>query len=253
MIFPSNTSIQINPSHNSMDDFDIILYDNSERNIFINGTQYQLSGTNALTALLVVIDQEEWSYTISDEYYEAFNSFLVTSIYGIENEGWDGWQYWVNYPTNDIPMVGANAYELSDGDIVSWFYGGYGFNPDNSEHVIDIEISIDTDETNPNATLNKPIQGGIYLNDNQLFSIPLITSSVIINSLTISIEATDEESGIDHISYSIDGEIKYTCFEKPYTWTFEPSSGIHKSLLTILVTDRCNQQTSLNQNIVTIN
>lgn len=249
LILPSSYAIDM---YENIDDISIILYDNAERNFFIDETRYTISGTNAMTAFLVAADQEEYTYEISDEYYNAYSSFFITSINGIENQGMDGWQYWVNYPDEEIPMVGANDYELSNGDIVFWFYGGYGVNPDTSDHVITIEISIDTDTHNPTATLIQPRLGGVYYQDNMLFNLPFLSVSLIIDSTTIIINAEDTESGIDQIKFAIDGDVKYTDFTEPYNWQYEPPSGFHRATLYITITDRSNQQYSINHSILSL-
>ncbi len=233
-------------------DISITLYDNSNREFFVNSSLYTISGTNALTALLVAADQEDYSYNISDEYYEIWSSFLVTSLNGIENEGWDGWQYWVNFPEQDIPMVSANDHELKDGDELCWFYGGYGVNPETSDHIITIQISIQTDENIPTLTLTKPEIGGIYLNDNKIFSLPFISSSVIINPIIISVDAEDTESGISNVTFAIDDTIKNTCYNEPFMWNFEPTGFFQKVTLTITVCDRSNHKQSIQQPLLLV-
>jgi hypothetical protein len=252
LILPTISANQLVQGSEHMDNLAVTLYDNADRMFTVGEERYAISGTNALSAFLVAAEQEEYSYQISDEYYEQFSSFLITSINGIENQGMDGWQFWVNYPQDEIPMVGANDYELTEGDVVSWFYGGYGVNPETSDHVITIEISIDTDETNPSLSLTKPNDGDIYLNNNLLFTIPFMYISVIIKSIELIAEATDEESGIETVSFAIDGTTQYTDYTQPYTWEYAPSSGFKKTRLTVTATDRSNHQHILDQSLLFI-
>jgi hypothetical protein len=252
LIIPTISANQLVQESEHMDDLAVTLYDNADRMFTVCEERYTISGTNALSAFLVAAEQEEYTYQISDEYYEQFSSFLITSINGIENQGMDGWQFWVNYPEDEIPMVGANDYELTEGDVVSWFYGGYGVNPETSDHVITIEISIETDENNPLLSLTKPVDGGIYLNNNLLFSFQSISSSVIIHPLEIIVDATDEESGIESVSFAIDGTTQYTDYTQPFSWEYAPSSGFKKTTLTVAATDRSNHQHILDQSLIII-
>ncbi len=228
----------------------IVLYSDSTRHIDINNTIYTITGTNALSALLLAADNEKYSYVLNDDYVSSFGLF-VEAINGIENEGWDGWQYWVNYPTEEIPMISADSYELNSGDILSWFYGGYDYNPKNSKHVINLEIIFQSDEIEPSLTVTKPIPGGVYVNNNLKSSLPF-TSSIVINSLSIVVDAKDDESGIAHVTFAIDNKIENVEHFEPYNWEYKPESGIHFKTLTITVTDRCNNQKSITHPLITI-
>jgi hypothetical protein len=228
----------------------IVLYNNSTRHIDINNTIYEISGTNALSALLIAADNEKYSYVLNDDYASSFGLF-IESINSIENEGGDGWQYWVNYPTEKIPMISADSYELNDGDSLSWFYGGYGYNPENSKHVINLEIIFQSDEIEPSLSVTKPIPGGVYFNNDLKASLPF-NPSIIINSLSILVDAIDEESGISHVTFAIDNQVENIEHFEPYKWDYEPKSGIHFTTLTITVTDRCDNQKSITHALITI-
>lgn len=254
LLIPGNTAKQFKQKEVNTENISITLYDNAKRRFSIENNNYTITGTNALTALFVAADQKGYTYQISNEWYDDFSSFLVTKFKGIENQGINGWQYWVNYPDENVPMTGANDYELSSGDIVSWFYSDFDENkttPDTSDHVINIEILIESDEKNPSLEITKPKQGGIYLNDNMVLTIPLISSSVIIKPITIKVEANDEQSGIATISFSIDNNTHYESFSAPYTWQYTPSQGINKGTLTITATDRSNNKQIIEQSIFT--
>jgi hypothetical protein len=57
-------------------------------------------------------------FSLEYTYYEDFDAILVDSINNVEN-GENGmyWQYYVN---DDIPMVGADKYTVTNGDYVEW-------------------------------------------------------------------------------------------------------------------------------------
>jgi len=59
-------------------------------------------------------------FSIEYTYYEEFDSLLIDSINNdVNGEGGMYWQYYVN---DDIPMVGCDQYEVSNGDYVLWSF-----------------------------------------------------------------------------------------------------------------------------------
>ena len=61
---------------------------------------------------------EHYNFSVKKEYWGGYDSFFIEAINDIEN-GKDHmyWQYYVN---DDIPMVGCDKYEVSNGDYVEW-------------------------------------------------------------------------------------------------------------------------------------
>ncbi len=53
-----------------------------------------------------------------------------------------GWLYWVNYPDDSMPVVGTNVYEVEDGDVITYYYGGMGTTPDNTSMVVRIQVHL---------------------------------------------------------------------------------------------------------------
>ncbi|MFH1014101.1 MAG: DUF4430 domain-containing protein [Thermoplasmatota archaeon] len=129
---------------------EILLTNDSVLRVYADtsSTYYTISGTSALAALDAVSHLADFNYALNDEWVDSFGLFVYT-IAGKTNEGYDGWQYWVNYPHEDIPMVSAENYALEPGDTIDWFYGGYGINPDSSEMDIRLHITIQEDTTPP--------------------------------------------------------------------------------------------------------
>ncbi len=109
-----------------------------------SGESYAINQTTALGALSAAAEAGGFNYTISDEWYASWGSLMVDSIAGKENDPvtWDGWLYWVNYPKDPMPMVGTNLYEVEDGDIVTYYYGGMSTTPDNSSMLIRIHVHV---------------------------------------------------------------------------------------------------------------
>ncbi|MCK5109836.1 MAG: PQQ-binding-like beta-propeller repeat protein, partial [Methanosarcinales archaeon] len=110
-----------------------------------SGKEYTINRTCALAALIRAAEAGGFNYTISDSWYEDYGSIQVKSIAGMANDPvtWAGWCYWVNYPEDPVPAVGGNKFELSDGDVVTWYYGEMGSAPNNTDMLIRIETSYD--------------------------------------------------------------------------------------------------------------
>jgi hypothetical protein len=77
------------------------------------------------------------------------------------------------------------------------------------------------DSTPPIVTLEKPKSGCLYIQDNDGWQRLLSNNTLIIGKITIEANATDPESGIDRISFLIDGEKQAEITTEPYTylWT----------------------------------
>ena len=58
------------------------------------------------------------SFSLEYTYYEEFDAMLIDSINNVEN-GEDG-KYWQYYVNEDIPMIGADKYIVSNGDYIEW-------------------------------------------------------------------------------------------------------------------------------------
>ena len=135
-----------------------------------SGASYEINQTTALGALAAAAAAGGFNYTVSDKWYASWGSLLVDSIAGKWNDPvtWDGWLYWVNYPDDPMPGVGPNKYEVEDGDLVTFYYGGMSATPENTPMLLRIRVrvtepqvpecivKISTDKLNysPNETMN---------------------------------------------------------------------------------------------------
>ena len=128
--------------------------------IMANGNSYEVSNLTALGALNAANLVARFNYTVNDKWYESWGSLLVDSIYGIENNGTSGWMYWVNYPNESMPMTGANAYSVKDGDTIYWYYStSMNDTPNNSSYVI--KINVKTEKVFVNSfNVSKGSRGG---------------------------------------------------------------------------------------------
>ncbi|MHC1575370.1 MAG: dockerin type I domain-containing protein, partial [Candidatus Methanogasteraceae archaeon] len=88
--------------------------------------------------------------TINDSWYDSYGTLYVAEIDGVSD-----WMYWVNYPDDPSPMVGANAYELADGDAVVWYHAdSMESTPANTDMLIRIGVFIaDTGDVNHDGSV----------------------------------------------------------------------------------------------------
>ena len=107
-----------------------------------SGKEYTINRTCAFAALIRAAEKGGFAYTLNDSWYEDYGSLRPDSVAGKSEVGWDGWLYWVNYPDDPSPSCTADHFELNDGDVVTWYYGGMGASPDNTDMLIRIGISI---------------------------------------------------------------------------------------------------------------
>lgn len=80
-----------------------------------SGKPYTVDRRTALGAL----DASGASYVISDSWYAAYGTLYLSSVNGRAGQGTSGWMYQVNGVS---PAVGANAYHVSNGDKVVFYY-----------------------------------------------------------------------------------------------------------------------------------
>ena len=114
-----------------------------------SGETYTMNRTTALGALDAAAAKGGFSYTVDDTWYLSLGSLYMDSI-AEWTAGTKGWMYWVNYPSDPMPMVGANLYDIENGDVVSWYYGGWRYEdgewksdtPDTAPVLINISVAI---------------------------------------------------------------------------------------------------------------
>ena len=142
---------------------EVTLIENTTVNVtaYNSGESYEINQTTALGALDAAAEAGGFNYTVSDEWYASWGSLMVDSIADKESDPvtWDGWMYWVNYPDDPMPMVGTNLYEVEDGDVVTYYYGGMSTAPDNSPMVIRIHVQspVSINETEYRKMIPQPV------------------------------------------------------------------------------------------------
>lgn len=101
---------------------------------------YEIDNFTVLGALNIASKNGGFEFSVSDSYYDSYGLF-VDSIFGLENEGYSGWMFWVNYPEEMVSWESADKYKLKEGDTVYWYYSNsFESTPENSPN-IKIEIS----------------------------------------------------------------------------------------------------------------
>ena len=98
---------------------------------------YTVNRTSALGALDVAASTGGFDYTVQET---AWGSFLYSIGDIAYNEtSWDSWLYSVN----GMPAeVGAADFSLTDGDVVTYWYGAWGSSPETARAVVNITVSI---------------------------------------------------------------------------------------------------------------
>ena len=206
-----------------------------------SGKNYTISYTTALGALDAASKIGNFDYTVNDEWYEQYGSLLVDSIAGRKNEGMNGWQYWVNYPDEPLPWVGADKYEVKDGDTVDFFYGGFGTTPDNTDMLIRIHVHVIEDNEKPSVDIIKPKEGGFYIFNREILLLPS-KIAFIIGEIKVEVEAHDELSGIKCVEFYLDGELQKRVEEEPYTYDLK-ANGLHT--ITVKAIDNAGNQNEI--------
>ena len=184
-----------------------------------SGETYRISSTTALGALDEASRKGNFSYTINDEWWDQYESLLVDSIAGKWNEGMKGWLYWVNYPEESLPAVGADKYQVEEGDKVDWFYGEFGVTPDTTSMLIRIHVHIAEDNEPPIIEIKKPT-GGIYISDKEILPLP-IDFAIIFRKITVEVSAMDELTRVEKVEFYVDDILRETDENPPYKWKWE--------------------------------
>ena len=181
-----------------------------------SGVSYDVNRTTALGALDAAAEEGVFNYNISDEWYASYGSLLVDSIADIPSEGYNGWMYWVNYPEDPMPMVGADQFVLEDGDVVTWYWSSsMEMTPVNSSMLMEINVTVTSPDTPPPVvTITSPANG----------------STVTIAEITVTGTASDD-SGI--ASVTVNGET----VEGIETWSKTITLTEGENTITVVATD----------------
>jgi len=84
----------------------------------------------------------------------------------------------------------------------------------------------------PTVTITKPMNG-LYIMDTRILP---IRKCIIIGRITIEADAYQDPLGIARVEFSIDGKLKATDTEAPYSWTWN-SPAFFKHTITVAAYD----------------
>jgi len=123
---------------------DVILINGTTFDVTANSSvSYVINRTTALGALDAAAEDGIFNYTVNDDWYASWGSLFVDSIADIASEGYNGWMYWVNYPEDPMPGVGADQFVLEDGDVVTWYWSSsMDMTPANSSILVEINVTV---------------------------------------------------------------------------------------------------------------
>ena len=162
-----------------------------------SGKEYAINRACALAALIRAAEAGGFNYTINDSWYESYGSLRPDSVAGKSEVGWDGWMYWVNYPADPSPSCTADHFELNDSDVVTWYYGGMGASPDNTDMLIRIETSYDYwngDVALGSGTFNVTAESGVEYTINRTCALASIIGAAKVGGLDYTINDSWYES-----------------------------------------------------------
>jgi hypothetical protein len=84
-------------------------------------------------------------------------------------------------------------------------------------------VTILADTTPPAIAIIQPLAHSLYLKGKRLLSFPV---TLCIGAVTVTVTASDNESGVASVTFSLNGVVKSTDTEPPYEWTWEgPAFG----------------------------
>ena len=191
-----------------------------------SGNNYLIGSTTALGALHSASKMGNFCYVIDDQWYDQFGSLLLDSIAGKKGEGFEGWQYWVNYPCDSIPYIGADQYRVKTGDVVDFFYGAFDVTPNSSSMLIRLYVLVEEDNSPPRVIISRPTNG-IYIMDRDIIKFPR-DFTLVVGRVTIIADVFDELTTVNRVEFFIDAT-RYAIDEKPpFEWTWnETKTGMH--------------------------
>jgi glutaredoxin len=80
------------------------------------------------------------------------------------------------------------------------------------------------DTTPPTVAIEKPLPGYLYINDNAGRKRVFFSNTLVIKSLTITVNASDNNE-VNRVDFYIDNELQTSVFEPPYTYLWEKAGG----------------------------
>lgn len=100
-------------------------------------------------------------------------------------------------------------------------------------------IEIIDENKKPEISVLKP-ENALYINNKELFG---LNNPVIIGNITVEADASDDESGLKNVTFSLNGEFQEEVVLPPYEWTWD-TIGFGRYSLSVTAYDNTgNKQT----------
>ncbi|KAA0005122.1 MAG: PKD domain-containing protein [Thermoplasmata archaeon] len=110
------------------------------------------------------------------------------------------------------------------------------------------EARIKVDKSPPVLKITSPLKG-MYLFGRKLMDLQY---TIIIGNVSIDAVATDALSGVAHVDFYIDGQLKFKDEEQPYSWEWnEKAIGVRD--IKIVAYDNAGNKDSVEESVITIN
>jgi len=231
-----------------------ILYDNfqgmilkhSAEDTTIAHNEIMNNGWNGITLKSGCKGTRIFENTISDNFYagigisEASNNYIYHNTfktnryqaYDDSKNVWDngypsGGNYWSDYTGSDAngDGIGDTPYAIPD-----------GINTDRYP----LMAPYTNEDTIPPAVKILSPQNGLYLRDLRLFPWLFRQRTLLIGDITVEVEATDAQSGIEKVEFIIDdsNQPEFTDTQAPYSWAWSKGSFFqHKHTIIVVAYD----------------
>ena len=109
--------------------------------VIADGKEFQVNWRTALGALEKASQILGFSYTVEEKSWGLYVKCIKGKCEKSDGET-SGWMYWVNYPSDEMPGVSADEYEIEEGDKVIWYFSrSMDDTPDSSPYKIKITVS----------------------------------------------------------------------------------------------------------------
>ena len=97
-------------------------------------------------------------------------------------------------------------------------------------------LYVGTDMTPPSIKIVKPENGRIYIFG---IKIPIISvpNTVIYGRIRIKVEASDNESGMNHVEFYIDDKLQFTDYSEPYMYVWKERGLLFPYLISVVAYD----------------
>jgi hypothetical protein len=76
---------------------------------------------------------------------------------------------------------------------------------------------VKADTTPPDVTITKPITKSLYLGNRKVLPFP---TTLLIGSIDVTVDASDNDSGVAYVTFSLNGILKSTDTTPPYIWAW---------------------------------